>query len=499
MKQLLSLLFLFFIIFVYPVFQDKLYPEDMIRLPVFPEDMPNGNIDSAAKPEKLKNINLDMNALYGIQYNQMFSSFSLSQERNTFVYLLTSNFNRSADFGYNDKIFLNSGFYENTVGLTANWNLTNAKLILEGGADNESRGMFENDVYSREEKGNTKLSAKTIYKLSPSIEVFFLLGGAWYKHSLIAIVPSDLEKSRVLQGNVEAGFEYVWSASNRMRLNADLLYYDYRPEELETDRHFKGEIIDDFNFTRNIGVSIGVGYVDNKEYKHNRFPLAYGASLSFKGFKYINSTFAYKFDITPFQPEEFYLKQKYINPNYNLPPGMIHSGEINTDLRVNSILNLRSNFKIEKNKYYYNFFPVRGNVLSAYVLEVISFNAGLEAGFSLPKGVWEVVLSYNYFYFSADQNITYEPDHEASTSIRYNGKNWKFEWSNAMRGSVYTNPSNNEKLPESFIGTLGIQRRMLEGSYLYFKIENLYNNKYSSRKGYPEPGISFLFGLRILI
>jgi hypothetical protein len=482
---------------------NKVYSEEnSISLPVFSEDSPNGDLDSKINTEqenKSKNINLDMQALYGVQYNQVYSGFSLSQERDKFVYLLSSKFNRSGDFGYNDKTYVNSGFYENNVGLTVNWNWTDTKLIVEGEADNGSRGMFNNDVYSREETGNNKLSAKTIYKLSDSTEVFFSFGGAWYKHSLIALDPSDFANSRVLQCDIKAGGEYVWSASNRMRMNAGLLYYDYVPQGVENDRHFKGEIIDDFNFSRNFGVSIGFGYVNNKDEDNTKFPVPISASLSIKEFKYFTAIIMYKYDIIPFQPEIFYLKQKYINPNYELPPATIHTGEIKTDSRINSILSFKGNFKIEKNNNYYNYFPIRGNVLSADTIETISYNPGIEAIFALNNKIWEIAMGYNYLYFDAQKNITYVPRHEAYFAIRYNGKKWKFEWDNKLRGAVYTSPENNETLPAAFIGSLGIQRRMLEGSYLYCKVENLYNNRYTLRSGYPEPGISFLIGLRILI
>ncbi len=486
-----------------PVFLTKVYSEENSTiLPVFPEDISNGDMDSISKTEqnnKSKNINLDVQGLYGIQYNQMFAGFSLSQEKDAFVYLVSSKFNRSGDFGYNDQVFVNSGYYENTVGLTVNYNWTDAKLIIEGEADNESRGMFNNDVYSREEKGNNKISSKTIFKLSPSTEVFFSFGGAWYKHSLVAIAQDEFVKSRVLQGNFKTGLEYVWSASNRMRLNADILYYDYAPEEWKNDRHIKSEIIDDFNFSRNIGISVGFGYVNNKDEDNLRFPIPLTASLSIKEYKYLTAVIMYKYDIIPFQPEEFYLKQKYINPNYDLPPGTVHTGEIKTDSKVNSILNLKGNFKVEKNNNYYNYYPTTGNVLSAKTLEVVLYNPGVEANFSFYNKIWEMALSYNYFYFDAQKKITYVPEHEASCAIRYNGKNWKFEWENKLRGRVYTNPDTNDTLPEAFIGSLGLQRKMLEGSYFYCKVENLYNNRYTLRSGYPEPGISFLIGLRILI
>jgi hypothetical protein len=308
-----------------------------------------------------------------------------------------------------------------------------------------------------------------------------------------------LVRSRLIQGNFKAGGEYVWSASNRMRLNTDFLYYDYIPKEVESDRHFKAEIIDDFNISRNIGVSIGVGYINNKDDKSIKIPVPYSISLSLKEYKYLNCIFLYKFDIVPFRAEEFYLKQKYINPTYNLPPGAVHTGEIKTESRLNSILELKGNFKIEKNNNFYNYVPVNGNVLSADTLEVVSYNPGVEANISVLKKIWEIALTYNYFYFDAEKNITYIPDHEAAGIIRFNSKNWKIEWTNKLRGKVRSNPDTNEKIPEAFIGSLGIQRKMLEGSYFYGKFENLYNSRYTIRKSYPEPGISFLMGLRILI
>jgi len=64
---------------------------------------------------------------------------------------------------------------------------------------------------------------------------------------------------------------------------------------------------------------------------------------------------------------------------------------------------------------------------------------------------------------------------------------------------VYTDPEGDEELSGAVIGTLGLQRRMLESFYAYIRVENLYNARYNLRDGYPEPGITLLGGLRILI
>ncbi|MBN2038634.1 MAG: hypothetical protein JW864_01235 [Spirochaetes bacterium] len=476
-----------------------LYPQDISGpVPTIPEDISDDE-DNSANAYKSKNINLDVQALYGPQFNQMISSLNLSQESESFVYLISSNFSRSGDFSYEDEEYVNSGFYENNFGLTANWNWNDLKLIIEGEADNDSRGMFNNQVYSKEEKGKNKISAKTIYKFSPSTEWSILLGGAWYKHSLVAVDPEDHLKSRLVQGNVKLGWEFVWSASNRLRINADYLYYDYKPDEIENDSNLKAEFFNDFSITRNLGFTVGAGYVKNEDDENLDIPVPVTATISLKGLKNFTSVFSYRYDIVPFQPEEFYLEQKYISPDYTLPPGKVHIGEARLSLKVNSLFNITGEAQVEKNEYYYNYYPDTGNVLSANAIEAIVYSSKLETNISIYKKILELSLGGEYFYFDADENITYRPDFRILNSFRYNGKKWKFEWANQIRGKVYFDPYDDRRIPEAVIGSFGIQRIVLEGSYFYAKIENLYNNRYTLRKDYPEPGVSLLGGLRILI
>ncbi len=508
MNKILSI---FCIIFTF-VLISTLFPDDLpaqeapVQIPVVPDSLPRENTEASEKSNQFDNskkINLDMQVLYGIQYNQLFSAFNLSQQSDTSVYLLSTNFNRSGDFGYDRESYVNSGFYENKIGLTVNWNWTDVKLIIDGEADNDSRGMFDNEVYSKEEKGKNKIAVKTIYKFSPSTEINCSIGGAWYKHSLVALDPDEHLKSRLLQGNFKVGLESVWSSSNRLRFYAGILYYDYTPQEVENDKHIKSEIFNDFSVTRNLGFSIGVGYIRNKDYKDMDLPvpvtlIPVTVSLSIKGFKNFSSSFSYKYDLVPFQPEEFYL-EKYINPNYALPPGKIHNGEASADLKINSVMKIRGSFEVEKDDNFYNYYTIYGNVLSANTVEVLSYRPGLELNIALFENIIELALGFDYYYFDAVENITYQPDYTSTSSLKYNGKKWKFEWSNLVRGKVYTDPNNDYKIQEAVIGSLGVQRIVLEGSYFYGKIENLYNTRYTLRKDYPEPGISFLAGLRILI
>ncbi len=80
---------------------------------------------------------------------------------------------------------------------------------------NDSYGMAENPVYSREEKDNVILDWKNIVKHSPSFEMYYGIGGAQYYHRLIGTTTQG-ETSRVYQGHGQIGGEYIWSASNRL-------------------------------------------------------------------------------------------------------------------------------------------------------------------------------------------------------------------------------------------------------------------------------------------
>lgn len=499
-------------VLVYAAFGDKVYPEE------YSEGITNDSNDSIEKKsdtnkaERSKNINIDMQILYG-QYNNVLSTVNLSNEEDDFVYLLSSDFKRSNDFGYKDKRYDNTSFYENRIGFTGNLNIFDTwKSILESEVNNDSRGMFDNEVYNREEKDKIRVSLKNISKIfSNSFEGYITLGGAGYVHRLRPVNPEDTtvslgsadqeenglyQKSRLYQGNVEVGGEYIWSASNRIKFKSGVLYYDYSTTGVDDDLHTESELIDDFNITRNFGISIGVNYDYNYDEPWIISPLV---GLSLKGFKYFSSVLLYRYDIAPFDPEDFYLEQKYIKPTYNLPPGKVHHGDVKVDFRMNSRIKLKGNFVIEKNNKYYNYYPLDGNLLTAEAIAVVWYYTRVDTNCVIYKKLLEITLSYEYSFFDAEDNITYYPNHNFLNSIVFNGKEWKLEWSNKIKGKVYTDPDEDEQIDEVVIGYFGIQRKMINGFYAYLRVENLYNHKYTLREDYPEPGFSLLGGLRILI
>ena len=198
------------------LFLTNIYAEDELN-----GSLENGTIENEvteisndkSKDKTSKNVNIDMLVLYGM-YNYVLSTANISYNDENFVSFLSTDLKRSNDFGYgkspfkDDTIYANSSFYENRIGLTINYNYSDtSKWILEGEANNDSRGMFDYDlyashgkiqVYNREEKDKVKGNIKYINRLlTQSIEWYLNVGGAQYAHRLIKVASEDPEKSRV--------------------------------------------------------------------------------------------------------------------------------------------------------------------------------------------------------------------------------------------------------------------------------------------------------------
>ncbi|HDP80438.1 MAG TPA: hypothetical protein ENN21_06300 [Spirochaetes bacterium] len=450
---------------------------------------------STAEREKAKNINIDMQIVYG-QYSNMLSTINLSQEHRDFVYLLSSYFKRSDDFGYNDRLYSNSSFYENKLGFTGNAQVADGwKAIFDAEVNYDSRGMFENALYSREEKDESNLSIKNIYKVSNSFETYLTLGGARFTHRHRPAALGDEERKRLNLGRADAGGEYIWSASNRLRMNAQFGYYEYRDNGPD-DHYVSTEIIDDFNLTRNLGISFGLNCDVNRDDDPLVFPLL---AVTVKGFEHAVISMLYRYDIVPFKPEEFYLEQKYILPDFDLPPARVHHGDLKVDVRANSVVNVKLNLMVEHNDNFYNYRTAPGNLLYVDPVPAMVYMVKLDSNFILLEKVLELSLGYEYAWYDAEVNITYRPEQLVNTMVKYTGSRWRFEWSNRILGKVYTDPDTDDMLDGSVLGYFGMQRRMMDNFFAYLRVENIYNNKYNLREGYPEPGVTFLGGLRILI
>ncbi|MCX8124275.1 MAG: hypothetical protein N3F66_08940 [Spirochaetes bacterium] len=446
-----------------------------------------------ADTQSYRTMNIDMQVVYG-QYNDMLSTVNLSQEQEGFVYLLRTYLKKSNDYGYKNEIFKNTSYYQNRIGFTGNITASETwKSIFDINVHNDSYGMADNPVFSREEKDNVIADWKNIVKYSPSFEMFYVIGGAQYYHRLTGTT-TEGEESRVYQGHGQIGGEYIWSASNRFKYSST--FYGYKYEKYQNDFFCNNEIVDDFNITKDIGVTIGINADFNRDDHWLVGPIL---GTSYKGFSNSTIVLQYSYFMQPFKPEELYLQQKFITPIYNLEPARVHRGLVKIDSKMNSFLTVQLLSQTEHSTNFYNYVTVPGDVLTAKGIESWIFTNSINLAINVVPKLLAVDAQYKYSYYNASENITYRPQHLLAMAITYNGTKWKVNLSHDIAGSVYTSPQEDTKLKSRVVGYLDLQRKMLEGFFAYIRVENLYNNRYYLRENYPESGIKGLFGIRILL
>lgn len=444
-------------------------------------------------PGSYRAMNIDMQVVYG-QYNDMLSTVNLSQQQDGFVYLLRTYLKKSNDYGYNDESFKNTSYYQNRIGFTGNLAVSETwKSLFEINVHNDSHGMAENPVFSREEKDNVIVEWKNIVKYSPSFEMFYVIGGAQYYHRLTGTSDDGMD-SRVYQGHVQIGGEYIWSAANRFKYSTTVYGYSY--EQYQSDFFCNNEIIDDFNLTKDIGIRVGVNADFNRDDTWLIGPII---GASYRGFTDVTVVLQYSYSMQPFKPEELYLQQKFIAPMYDLDPSRVHRGHVKVDYKMNSFLSMQLGSQYEYSNNFYNYVTVAGDVLTAEGVpaSILTNNLSLTAHV-IPK-LLTVNAQYTFAYYHADENITYRPKHVCTMAIVYNGPRWKINLSHDIASSVYISPVGNNKLTSRIVGYLDLQRKVLDGFFAYIRVENVYNNRYYLRHNYPESGIKGLFGIRILL
>jgi hypothetical protein len=478
-------------------------------------DVPDQKKDEKQDADRsgTKNINIDMQLTYGL-YNNMFSTISLSHEQDNFVYLLSSQFTRSNDYGYGGKIYSNTGYYENKIGFTGNLNVRDGwKTLFEGAVDNESHGMYTNPVYSVEEKEKYSLSVKNTMRSFSSFEWFASLNAVGFTHRLAGRNLDDNEKTSLTQFQGELGGENIFSATNRIRVNITGTWYRYSADGAADDRYARGEVIDDFKVTNFFGVSMGINGAwsrDGGVLKIGRTPKTSTMprvpipvnpiiGLNFYAGNSVTASVLYRHDLEIFRAEELYFNQKYVFPQYTLPPTRSHSGEAKIDIKGSDYFQIRGDCVAKHSVDFYNYAADSANVLRVRTIDVNSLNAKCDGIISVPESGMQLSVGYEYNYFKAREYITYKASHSINSSLRFSTKVWNIEWSNKYSSRVYTNPGSTSKLPNSVIGFLGAQLQMINGLFSYLRIENLYNNKYYLRDGYPEAGVTVLAGLRILL
>ena len=459
--------------------------------------------DDAAKSVMLKNVNIDAELMYG-QYNNIFSSFSIIQSHEQFTYQLNTDFKRSNDFGYE-----NSSFYDNAVEFTGQTEFFKTWTFIPLiDIYNESHGMFDNATYSREEKDKIVVLLKNEYKPTPT-RWQFNFGGAQYVHRLVA--QDDPVKLSFNKFNEEIEWERVFSASQKITLHHYSWQYYYSSSSPA------GSASDDFHVVNEIMWSI-------KLFEYMKFSLSpmalwnrdagwfpgVKAQLNSDSLKLVNLGLSYSYDMLPFQPEDYYFEQDYIQPNNSLPPGKIQRAEFrgtftyhlkgNGNFRLSS-LKLKTRNIYEMNNNQYNYVPIPQNLLTAETISASSVLSDNEGSVNFMFYSYKLAMSLGYIYnrYWSDEHITYRPEHRVTGTVSVNARKWRFTWSNEYAGSVYVDNTTSEKLDGALIGSLGLQVQMVESVFFNIKMNNLYDSQYSYRYGYPEPGFTTLVGLRIII
>lgn len=466
----------------------------------------NGAADAEKKGNKAKNFNIDAMMLYG-QYNTLQWAGSILQNFDSFTYQLNSDFRRSNDFGYK-----NSRFYENEVGFTGDADITKKwKMTPELEVNNESHGMFRNPFYYREEKDRVALKIKNEFKPMPT-RWELNLGGVYFTHRLDASLYQDISLIRTYHSSdfykagAEFAWEYIWSAANKLRFDSKFSQYFYSTGA-DNDTAVRNELLWNFNFSEYFKFAVGPLYAYNRDGGHF---VSGTIDIATANLKYVTIDAAYVYDLIPFTPEDYYFDQKYVMPYYSLHPGREHKAELNFGVAYSATgsekvyvkkVKFKATGSYSANDRYYSYFSLSEMVLAPHQMKVTRCRARGE--FILGVGIYDASLElggkYEYSYFYASDYVTYQPEHQGSAYIKLALYRFEGEFSTSYRDTIQTSPFMKLTLRKVINGNLSLQLRVFESFYLFGRVNNIYNSKYSMVFGYPEQGRTIIGGLRIII
>lgn len=461
--------------------------------------------DGATGP-KVRNLNVDVLALYGL-YNRVFWSGSLTQSFDVFTYQLKSDFRRSSDFGYK-----NSGYYENKIGFTGEADATAKwKIIPEVEVKNDSHGMFRNPFYSREGKDRVSLKLKNDFKPMPT-RWTVNLGGEYFMHRFESSLYPDLMTFRPYHSgdfyklNAEVGWQYIWSAANSLSFNSKFARYFYSTKA-DYDVWVANELIWHFNVSEYLKFGLGPLYTYNRDGGHF---VSGKINVATMNIKYFSADASYLYELVPFAPEDLYSDLRYVKPDYGLFPGRGHHAELNMGIDYSRSsdeafyvkkIKVRATGVFMTNDRYYAFFSLPEQVQTHHQMKVRQLRARGEAalGFALYSSYCELGGRYEFARFYASDNVTYQPEHQAGGYLRLSVWRFETEFNASYRHRVRVSPFADITMGPVHTGSLSLQFRVMDSLFLYGRIDNLYNTRYSTVAGYPEQGRSIIGGLRIVI
>ncbi len=456
--------------------------------------------------ERKANFNIDALVLYG-QYNRILWLGSLTQSFDSFTYQLNSNFSRSNDFGYH-----NSSYYDNGIGFTGEADITEKwKMTPEVEVGNESHGMFSNPFYSREEKDRVVLKIKNDFSPMPT-RWSLNLGGVYFTHRLDATQIPDIysldpyHSSDFYKANAEFGWQYIWSAANKLSFNSRFSHYFFK-SPYDYDSWVANEFIWNFNVSEYFKFGLGPQYTYNRDRGHFVSGRVEAATMKVK---YFSASASYVYELVPFAPENLYFDRRYVRPEYNLLPGKGHHADLNIGIDVSNSSDAVfyvKKFKIKAtgsfltNDRYYAFYSLPEQVQTTHVMKIEQAKARCETalGLAVYSAYLELGGKYEYVYSYASDAVTYQPAHVGSGYIRLNVWRFETEFGTGYRSRMHASPFVRMEVQPALTGSVSLQVRVLDSFFLYGRVDNLYNSRYSTVYPYPEQGRTVIGGLRIIL
>lgn len=456
-------------------------------------------------------INFDGRMLAGIN-GDSFYSLLLTHGLPNFAYQLNSNVAYTNDFEDNK----NSSFIINETGFNGEVTLSDYwKLIPEFEISNSSYGMFDNQFYSREDKDLIKFRMKSEFKPTPA-RWDFDFSFARFDHNLesreSALNATEVDDTFYSEKAV-IGLEYVWSASNKAGFKVETLQNRY-PKSYKDDRFASCEFFGSFKITEYSMLTLAPvvsWHSDETDYFY------FKGSISSINLKSVSLELLHEYKLVPYKPDEEIYTKKYIAIPYDLPSATVNHSELRGEIFLRyeagteEILALR-NFRLrlsgifEKSDNFYNYYALPENIITLEPIEASFAKARSELYSTLyiAGNPFSVDFKYDYYkYFTDDKykdvRITYRPANAFSLALGYSGEILEINWENTYQDDVYVDPYSDQKLSSFIVGNLDLNIKLHKSFYLYGRVNNIYNDKYYLREGYPEPGMQFFGGLRIII
>ncbi len=467
--------------------------------------------DAASNNNTSSSINFDGRMLAGLNGDSMYSIL-MTQGLANFAYQLNSGIVYTNDFDEYD----NSSFISNDTGFNGEVTLTDYwKMIPEFEISNSTYGMFENEYYGRENKDHIKFRIKNEFKPAPA-RWEIDLSTSRYDHKLekneaqaaIEEVDDTFYSSRGV-----IGLEYVWSASNKAGFRLEGIKNNY-PVEYEDDSYASGELFGSFKITEYTMLTLSPvvsWHNDGTDYYY------FKGNISSINIKYVAIELLHEYKLVPYDPANDIYSKKYISVPYEVPSATVNHSELKSELLLNfergeqstvGIENLKFRFKgiYERSNNFYNYTSNDEDVLTINPIEASFVNARGEFSASLyvMDHRFDFATIYDYFNYMPgrrfrDTNITYRPENVFAVNLAYTGPLFEINWENSFNGDVYVDPESDKKLNSFVVGNLELHIKLYKTFYIYSRINNIYNEEYFLRDGYPEPGVQYFTGLRITI